>query len=192
MNNLRLGIAMCGSFCTFKTAFEAIEKLCDEYSEVQPIMSEISTVSDTRFGKAEEHIKRFEKLTGKRIIKSIVEAEPIGPKKLLDILVIVPCTGNTLAKIANGITDSCVTMAAKAHMRNRRPLVLAIATNDGLKGNAENIGKLMARENVFFVPIYQDAPEGKQASLAADLDLLSETVKLAAEGKQIQPIIEEK
>lgn len=188
MNETRVGLAMCGSFCTFEKAFTAIEKLSNEYDDIVPIMSEISQTADTRFGKAVEHLERLESITGKNIIRTIAQAEPIGPKKLLDVLVIVPCTGNTLAKIANGITDSCVSMAAKAHLRNRRPLIIALTSNDALKGNAENLGRLLARENIYFVPMYQDDPVGKPASLTADLNLLSETIKEAIEGRQLQPV----
>ena len=188
MNETRVGLAMCGSFCTFEKAFTAIEKLSNEYDDIVPIMSEISQTADTRFGKAAEHLERLESITGKNIIRTIAQAEPIGPKKLLDVLVIVPCTGNTLAKIANGITDSCVSMAAKAHLRNRRPLIIALTSNDALKGNAENLGRLLARENIYFVPMYQDDPVGKPASLTADLNLLSDTIKEAIEGRQLQPV----
>ena len=191
MNKLRAGVAMCGSYCTFESAMAAIERLCGVY-DVTPIMSERSAVTDTRFGAAEDFRRRLAETSGKEIIDTIVKAEPIGPKKLLDVLIIVPCTGNTIAKIANGITDSAVTMAAKAHLRNERPVVLAVSTNDALSANAENIGKLMARKNIYFVPFYQDDPTGKPNSLAADMSLIEETVAAALEGKQLQPVLAHK
>ena len=188
MSKLKVGIAMCGSYCTFDKVINAIERLCNVY-DVTPIMSENSASTDTRFGNAEYFKGRFEELTGKKIIDSIAKAEPIGPKRLLDVLVIMPCTGNTIAKIANGITDSSVTIAAKAHMRNERPVIIAVSTNDALAGNAKNIGELMARKNVYFVPFYQDDPLGKTTSLVADFDKVEETVAEALKGKQLQPLL---
>lgn len=191
MEKLRAGVALCGSYCTFKKAVDTFERLCQQY-DVTPIMSERSSVTDTRFGRAEDFRARLEKASGKEIVDSVVKAEPIGPKRLLDVLIIMPCTGNTIAKLANGITDSAVTMAAKAHLRNERPVVLAVSTNDALCGNAENIGKLLARKNIYFVPFYQDDPMGKPASLAADLTMIEATVAAAMEGKQIQPVLAER
>lgn len=188
MDKLRAGVALCGSYCTFKKAVEAFERLCDVY-DVTPIMSERSAVTDTRFGAAEDFRARLTTASGKEIVDSIVKAEPIGPKRLLDVLIIVPCTGNTIAKLANGVTDSAVTMAAKAHLRNERPVVLAVSTNDALGANAENIGRLMARKNIYFVPFYQDDPVGKPNSLAADLTLIEDTVAAAMEGRQLQPVL---
>ena len=188
MERLRAGVALCGSYCTFKKAVDAFERLCTEY-DVTPIMSESAAVTDSRFGKAQEFRARLEKASGREIVDTIVKAEPIGPKKLLDVLIIVPCTGNTIAKMANGITDSAVTMAAKAHLRNGRPVVIAVSTNDALSANAENIGKLLARKNIYFVPFYQDDPIGKPTSLAADLALVEDTVRAAMEGKQLQPVL---
>lgn len=152
MRHERLGFALCGSFCTHKEVLKELEALCREYETVLPIVSQACQQTDTRFGTAAEFLAAVEKLTGHKPIDSISGAEPIGPKKLLDILVIAPCTGNTLAKLAAGITDTPVTMAAKAHLRNDRPVVLAIATNDGLSAAARNIGELLVRKNYFFVP----------------------------------------
>lgn len=188
MERLRAGVALCGSYCTFKKAVDAFERLCTEY-DVTPIMSESAAVTDSRFGKAQEFRARLEKASGREIVDTIVKAEPIGPKKLLDVLIIVPCTGNTIAKMANGITDSAVTMAAKAHLRNGRPVVIAVSTNDALSANAENIGKLLARKNIYFVPFYQDDPQGKPCSLAADLALIEPTVEAAIQGRQLQPVL---
>ncbi len=188
MEKLRAGVALCGSYCTFKSAVETFERLCGEY-DVTPIMSERSGSTDSRFGKAEDFRARLTAASGKEIVDTVVKAEPIGPKRLLDVLIVMPCTGNTIAKLANGVTDSAVTMAVKAHLRNDRPVVLAVSTNDALAANAENIGKLLARKNIFFVPFYQDDPIGKPTSLAADLTLVEDTVKCAMEGKQLQPVL---
>lgn len=184
----RLGIALCGSYCTYEKLFAVLEKLNENY-ELFPIMSETAASTDSRFGAASLHIKRLEELCGRAVIKSIAEAEPLGPKIPLDALVIAPCTGNTLAKLAHGITDSAVTMAAKAHLRNARPLVIAFSTNDGLSGSAENIGRLLNRKNVYFVPFGQDDPANKPRSLQADFTLLQETVEAALQGRQLQPIL---
>jgi len=154
-----------------------------------PIMSEISTITDTRFGKAEDFIARIEAICGKKILCTIREVEPIGPRELLDILIVAPCTGNTLAKIATGVTDSAVTMACKAHLRNERPLLIAISTNDGLAANAKNIGELLNRKNIYFVPFFQDDPIKKPRSLAADFSLLNQAVDSALNGIQLQPIL---
>lgn len=189
MREERIGFALCGSFCTHKEALKALEALCGEYETVIPIVSEICTVTDTRFGKSEDLMSELERITGHTVISTIPEAEPVGPKKLLDALVIAPCTGNTLGKLANGITDSAVTMAAKAHLRNDRPVVIAIATNDGLSGSAANIGTLLARKNYYFVPFGQDDAIGKPCSLIADLSQLSVTVSAALEGMQYQPLL---
>lgn len=189
MREERIGFALCGSFCTHKEALKALEALCGEYKTVIPIVSEVCTVTDTRFGKAEDLLSELERITGHTVISSIPAAEPVGPKKLLDVLVIAPCTGNTLGKLANGITDSAVTMAAKAHLRNDRPVVIGIATNDGLSGSAANIGTLLARKNYYFVPFGQDDAIGKPCSLIADLSKLSAAISAALEGKQYQPVL---
>ena len=184
-----MGFALCGSFCTHQKVLRELEKLCGEYETVLPIVSEICQYTDTRFGTAEDFIARVERLTGHTIIGSVSEAEPIGPKKLLDVLVIAPCTGNTIGKLANGVTDTSVTMAAKAHLRNDRPVVVAMASNDGLSGAARNVGELLGRKNYYFVPFGQDDPAGKPCSLMADFSLIGEAVQAALEGRQLQPML---
>ena len=184
----RLGLAMCGSYCTYEQVFAAVEGLKETYDLV-PIMSENAAATDSRFGTAYDNRLRLEKLTGKRAVTTIAEAEPLGPAQPMDALLIAPCTGNTLSKLANGITDTAVTMAAKAHLRNGRPLIIAFSTNDGLSGSAESIAKLLNRKSVYFVPFRQDAPETKPRSLQADFSLLGETVEAALRGEQLQPIL---
>lgn len=184
-----IGFAMTGSFCTFSAVFEALEQLTKEYRFVVPIMSETSAATDTRFGRAEEHLDRLANLCGRRPWTSIKEVEPIGPKGLLDLLVIAPCTGNTLGKLAGGITDSTVTMAAKAHLRNEKPVLLAVSTNDGLSASGRNIMELMNRKHIYMVPFGQDDPAEKHASLKSDMNKISEAVSAALEGKQLQPIL---
>jgi len=188
MNDVKLGFAMCGSFCTMKRAIEQLERLAAQGYDILPIMSENVYSTDTYFGKASDFIRQVESLTGKEVIHTISQAEPIGPKKLIDCLVIAPCTGNTMAKLANGVTDTSVTMAAKAHLRNGRPVVIALASNDALGANAKNFGMLMNTKNVYFVPVNQDDPVKKPQSLVADMTQISETVKAAISGRQIQPI----
>lgn len=187
-DKIRLGFAMCGSYCTFAKVFPAAEALAADY-DMTGIMSEKVYSTDTRFGDARDHRERLERITGKPIISTIKEAEPIGPKKLLDVLVVAPCTGNTLAKLAAGVADSSVTMACKAHLRNGRPLVIAVSTNDALGTNARNIGELLNRKNVYFVPFGQDNPDKKALSMVADMTKISDTVQAALEGRQIQPIL---
>ena len=189
MRTERVGFAFCGSYCTYEKAFPALEKLCRQYETVIPIVSENSAVTDSRFGRAEDFLRRMEELTGRKPLQGIAQAEPIGPKKLLDVLVVAPCTGNTLGKLAGGITDGTVTMAVKAHLRNERPVVLAISTNDGLAANAKNIGELLARRHYYFVPFGQDDAEGKPCSLVADFERLPRTLELALQGRQIQPLL---
>ena len=188
MEKMRLGLALCGSYCTYEKLFAALPALAQEY-ELVPIMSDTAAETDTRFGTAAQHIRRLMEVTGKHVITTVAEAEPLGPKLPLDALLIAPCTGNTLAKLANGVTDSSVTMAAKAHLRNGRPLVIAFSTNDGLSGSAENIGRLLNRKNIYFVPFGQDDPAKKPRSLQADFRLLAETVEAALRGEQLQPIL---
>lgn len=183
-----LGLAMCGSYCTFAQVFAAAEALREDY-ELLGIMSETAAETDTRFGTAVEHIRRLRELTGGPVVTTIAEAEPLGPARPMDALVIAPCTGNTLAKLAHGLTDSAVTMAAKAHLRNGRPLIIAFSTNDGLSGSAENIGRLLNRKQVYFVPFRQDDPQKKPRSLQADFTLLPAAVAAALRGEQIQPIL---
>ena len=189
MRSERIGFAVCGSFCTHAQVLKALETLTALYENVVPIVSEISAAEDTRFGTAQALIDRMEQLTGRSVLHSIKEVEPFGPKGLLDLLVIAPATGNTVAKLANGITDTAVTMAAKAHLRNGRPVLLALASNDGLAAGAKNIGELLVRKNYFFVPFGQDAPEGKPSSLIADFTLLPAAVDAALAGRQLQPIL---
>ena len=188
MEKIKIGLGICGSYCTFEKMFEAAKELAKEF-DVTPIMSRNAAGVDTRFGKAADHIERIEKITGRSTIFEIREAEPLGPKNLIDALVIAPCTGNTMAKMACGITDTSVTMAAKSLLRNGKPIILAMATNDGLSGSACNIGTLLSRKNIYFVPFGQDAPGAKPTSLVADFSQVSETVKLALEGRQIQPLL---
>ena len=185
---IRLGFAVCGSFCTFKRVLEELEKLAQEY-DITPTMSSGAAFTDTRFGKAEDLRRRITEICGKEPITTIAGAEPIGPQALLDVLVIEPCTGNTLGKLANGITDTAVTMAAKAHLRNGRPVVLAVSTNDALGASARNIGTLMNAKNIYFVPMRQDAPQGKPASVVANFAKTGAAIKAALEGKQVQPVL---
>lgn len=182
---------MTGSFCTLSKAMPVLKSLSESGYDVVPIMSEMVSGTDTRFGKASDFINQMEEYTGKKIICSVKDAEPIGPKKMLDALIIAPCTGNTLSKIANGITDSCVSMAAKAHLRNRRPLILSVATNDGLGAGAKNIGLLLNTSNIYFVPFGQDDPKGKPTSIISHIDMTEITLKAALEGQQYQPVIKE-
>lgn len=188
---MTVGLAMCGSFCTFQQVFPVVEKLAELY-DVIPIFSDIVSKTDTRFGSALENRQRITQICGKEPLDSIPAVEPIGPKKLLDALVIAPCTGNTLAKLAHGIADTPVTMAAKSHLRNGRPVIIAISTNDGLAAAAENIGKLQARRHYYFVPYGQDSPQGKPTSLVADFDRIPQTLEAALQGTQIQPILIQK
>lgn len=190
MKKAAVGFALCGSFCTFKKAVPQIKKLIDLGYSVVPIMSETAYSTDTRFGDARDFIDEIEKICGREIIHTITAAEPIGPKKLLDVLVIAPCTGNTLGKMANGITDTSVTLAAKAHLRNRRPVIIAVSTNDALGASAKNIGLLMNCKNIYFVPMRQDDCEQKPNSVVADFTLIPETVKTVLEnGEQMQPVL---
>ena len=185
LKGINLGLCMCGSFCTYKKSFEAIERLKKIGVNIYPVMSKISYTTDTRFGKTLEFRKRLEDMTGNKIIDSVFSAEPIGPQNFLDIMLVAPCTGNTMAKLNNGITDGPVTMACKAHLRNNKPLVLCLATNDALGINLKNIGGLMVRKNIFFVPFGQDNATGKPSSLVADFDLLPETIDAALQGQKL-------
>lgn len=184
----RLGIALCGSYCTYEKLFCELNELSEEY-ELIPIMSETAAKTDTRFGTAADNRKKLFEMTGKEPVCTIKDAEPLGPALPLDALVIAPCTGNTMAKLANGITDSAVLMAAKAHLRNGRPLVIAFSTNDGLSGSLKNIAALYNRKNVYLVPFGQDDYAKKPNSLASDFTLIGKTVAAAMEGKQLQPVI---
>ena len=185
----RVGFAFCGSFCTFSSAMSALEAVKARFGDVTPIVSENSAALDTRFGEAHNWLREMERICDKRVIDTLPKAEPIGPKKLLDALVICPCTGNTLAKLAHGIADTSVTMAAKAHLRNGGPLILAPSTNDGLSAAAANIGQPLCRKNIYFVPFRQDDPAGKPTSLVADFGLVPQTVERALAGQQLQPLL---
>ena len=189
MEQRKVGFAFCGSFCTYDRAMRALEQVKARFGDVTPIVSEASAATDTRFGPAHEFMREMERICDKRVIDTMVKAEPIGPQKLLDVLVICPCTGNTLAKLAGGITDSTVTLAAKAHLRNGRPLVLCPATNDALAASAKNIGALLDKKNVYFVPFRQDDPQGKPTSVVADFSLVPDAISAALEGRQLQPLL---
>lgn len=189
MKEITAGYAFCGSFCTISDSLNELRNLATTGINIIPIMSPIVYNTDTRFT---EHIslqKRVREITGNEIIHTVEQAEPIGPRKLLDILIVAPCTGNTLGKLANGITDTSVTMAVKAHLRNGKPVVLAIATNDALSTSAKNIGILMNTKNIYFVPFSQDNALGKPTSMIADFSKISETIEYALNNSQIQPII---
>ncbi len=187
--NKKIGIAFTGSFCTYKRIFEELEKLIKAGAEVYTIFSNSAQTIDSRFGKSSDFIKKATEMTGRAPILTIPEAEPIGPKAYLDALVIFPCTGNTIAKLANGITDGPVLMAAKAHLRNEKPLILSISTNDALGMNMKNIGLLLNSKNIYFIPFGQDDHIKKPNSLIAHTEMVIPTVEAALEGKQIQPII---
>ena len=186
---MNIGFALCGSFCTYSKVFPVMELLAREHALI-PIFSEASFAIDSRFGTAAEHFETVQKICGREPIHTIAGAEPIGPKKMLDVLVIAPCTGNTLAKLAHSIADTPVTMAAKSHLRNGRPVVVAVSTNDALAASAKNLGLLLDKKNVYFVPFRQDDPERKPASLVADFTLVPKTIQAALEGRQLQPLIQ--
>ncbi len=189
MDKLHIGFALCGSFCTFGKALVVMEELVKSGCEVTPIMSHTAYSTDTRFGKAEEINARIESICGRLIIHTIEKAEPIGPAKMFDVLLVEPCTGNTLAKLACGITDTSVTMACKSHLRNSRPVVLAVSTNDALGNSAKNIGQLMNYRNVYFVPLRQDDCVMKPRSVVADFSLTAKAVESALNSQQLQPIL---
>jgi dipicolinate synthase subunit B len=187
-----IGFGLTGSHCTFDETMPQIKRLVDAGARVVPIVTHTIMTTDTRFGTSESWQKQLVEITGERLITTIPEAEPLGPTKLFDVMVIAPCTGNTTSRLANAITDSPVLMAAKATMRNLRPVVLAISTNDGLGLNAANIAKLLAAKNIYFVPFGQDAPDKKPNSLVARMDLIQETCEAALEGRQLQPLLIER
>ena len=189
MRKERVGFAVCGSFCTHEKVLRALEEVTKLYETVIPIVSEISAFTDTRFGTSEDLLDRLEELTGREVLCDIPSVQPIGPNGLLDVLVIAPATGNTIAKLAAGITDTTVTMAAKAHLRNGRPVVIAMASNDGLAAGAKNIGELLVRKNYYFVPFGQDSAVMKPCSLVADFTKIPETLDAALRGEQLQPIL---
>ena len=185
---VEIGFALCGSFCTYDQVFPVMEELA-KIHHVIPIFSFSSSSIDSRFGTSTDHLEHSRKICGRSPLQTIEGAEPIGPKKLLDALIIAPCTGNTLAKLAHSIADTPVTMAAKSHLRNGRPVIIAVSTNDALAGAAENIGKLLARKHYYFVPFGQDDAQNKPTSMVADFTLIPQTLEAALEGRQIQPIL---
>lgn len=187
--NLKIGFILTGSFCTFNKVIPVIKELKEMGADILPIMSYNAYNLDTKFGKASDFINEIELITEKEIIHTIQGAEPIGPKGLTDIMIIAPCTGNTIAKLANDIIDTPATMAAKSHLRNNKPLVIAISTNNGLSGNAENIGKLLNRKHYYFVPFRQDNPITKPRSIVFDAEYIIKTLEYALEGEQISPIL---
>jgi dipicolinate synthase subunit B len=187
-----IGFALTGSFCTFDEVVPEIEKLILAGANVTPVMSSISYDTDTKFGRAADWLDRIEQICGHPVIARIVDAEPIGPGKLFDLLIVAPCTGNTLAKLANGITDTPVTMAVKAHLRNARPVLIAVSTNDGLGLNAQNLGRLIAAKHMFFVPFGQDSPLVKPTSLVARMSMIPAAAEAALDEKQIEPVIIER
>ncbi|GBG09651.1 dipicolinate synthase subunit B [Paenibacillus sp. MY03] len=191
-NGITVGYALSGSHCTFAEVMPEIKRFVDAGANVVPIVSNTLITTDTRFGTAKEWQEQLRGITGNEIISTIVQAEPLGPSKLLDVLVIAPCTGNTTSRLANAITDSAVLMAAKAQMRNGRPIVLAISTNDGLGLNAANIAKLLVAKHIYFVPFGQDNPIQKPNSLVARMDLVLEACEAALQGKQLQPMLVER
>lgn len=185
---MNVGFAMCGSFCTYSKVFPIMEQLSQQH-KVIPIFSEVSCHVDSRFGTTQEHMARAKEICGMEPLHTIDQVEPIGPKKLLDILVIAPCTGNTLAKLAHGIADGPVTMAAKSHLRNGRPVLVAVSSNDALAAAAENIGRLLGRKHYYFVPFGQDDAIGKPTSMVADFTMIPKALEEALQGRQIQPIL---
>lgn len=187
--DIRVGLALCASHCSYDKVLPVVPLLTARYGGVQPVLSETAANTDTRFGTAAALRETLRGLCGKEPLATIAEAEPVGPQKLFDVLVIAPCTGNTLAKLAHGVTDTAVLMAAKGHLRNGRPVVLGLSTNDGLSGSAANIGLLMNRKNVYFVPFRQDDPEGKPSSLVADMTRIPDAVDAALLGRQLQPVL---
>lgn len=189
MDKLKIGFAMCGSFCTFLQALEQMHDLVNRGYQVIPIMSYNAYSTDTRFGKAADIVWEIEDLCKHKVLKNIVETEPIGPKKMVDLMLVAPCTGNTLAKLANGITDTPVTMAVKSSLRIGIPIVLALATNDALAASAQNIGKLLNNKNFYFVPMKQDDFEKKPTSIVADFTMIPTTIESALKKQQIQPIL---
>lgn len=189
LTQVKLGFALTGSFCTFRKVIDEMRRISGSGVELIPIMSPNSATTDTRFGKAKDFIDEVEDICRRKVITTISGAEPIGPKKLLDALLIAPCTGNTLGKLACGVTDTCVTMAAKSTLRNHRPVIIAPSTNDALGASAKNIGFLLNSKNVYFVPFAQDDPVSKAASMVAKWDLLLPAVDAALEGRQLQPVV---
>ena len=190
MKKLTFGYALTGSFCTFKQSLSAMEELCKSGVNIVPIMSFNAFSTDTRFGTAEEFRKRIEELCHNKIISTIADAEPIGPKKLLDLLIVSPCTGNTLGKLANGIFDTPVTLAVKSHLRNERPVLIGVSSNDSLGASSRNIGVLLARKHIYFIPMRQDSPFKKPLSVVCEFERTAEAAEAALEERQLQPILD--
>ena len=189
MEKPTIGFAITGSFCTHERILEVIKELTDKGYKIYPIVSETTFETDTRFGAAKDFLDALEEITGNHPFSTIVDVEPTGPQNLFDVIVVAPCTGNTLAKIANGINDTPITMAVKAHVRNNKPVVVGISTNDGMGLNFKNLATLFAAKNFFFVPFGQDEPIKKPKSLVADWDKLEDTLNFALRGEQIQPVL---
>lgn len=189
MTQLSVGFAMSGSFCTFDRVLMQVKELVGMGMEVTPILSFNASTLDTRFGKAEDFRRRLIELTGRDPMTTLTDVEPIGPKGLFDVLVVAPCTGTTLGRLANGLSDSPVSLAVKSHLRRSRPVVLAVSTNDGLSGSAANLGTLLNRRHYYFVPLRQDAPHSKPRSLVADMTLIPAAIDAAMNGRQLQPIL---
>ncbi len=189
MEKIKLGYAICGSFCTFSKALNQIIELKNLNYDIYPIFSEFAYKTDTRFFNANDYVNKVEDICERKSICTISQAEPIGPKKMLDVIVIAPCTGNTLSKLAMGITDTSVTMAAKAHLRNERPLVIGVSSNDALSTSSKNIGILLNRKNVYLVPFSQDDSKSKPRSMVCNFERIPETIECALRGEQIQPIL---
>lgn len=187
--NAKIGIALTGSFCTFKKVFDMLPRLVEVGAQLTPIMSSNARNLDTRFYSSTEAVNILEGITGRKVLSTINEVEPIGPKKMLDLLVVAPCTGNTLAKIANGIADTAVTMAVKSHLRNEKPVLIGVSTNDGLAANAQNIGKLIARKHIYFIPFEQDDPHGKPSSIIFNSEVALEACAFALKEQQLQPLL---
>lgn len=189
LKGLKIGYALTGSFCTFSHSFEQARILTDMGAEILPIMSENSAATDTRFGTAKENLRQLREICNREVITSIADAEPIGPKGMTDLMIVAPCTSNTAAKLANGITDTVVTMAVKSHLRSGKPVLLAIASNDSLLGSAKNLGELFNRKNYYFVPMLQDDWINKPASLVAEFDMIPQAAEAAMNGIQLRPLI---
>jgi len=191
LSGLKIGTALTGSHCTFEIVFNQIECLINKGAIIYPIISDCISGTNTRFGEGQKWVNRLKELTDKEIIDTIVKAEPIGPGDFLDVVLVAPCTGNTLAKVANGLVDTPVLMAIKAHLRNLKPVVIAISTNDGLGINAKNLGLLLNTKNIYFVPFGQDSPFKKQNSLVAHMEKIPDTIIDALKGRQLQPLLVE-
>ncbi len=188
-NKLTFGFCLTGSFCTFEKAIKQIEYLTSKNINVLPVMSYNSYNTDTRFGKAEDFVRQIESITGNKVICSLTEAEPIGPKNLTDLMIVLPCTGNTLSKLKNGIYDTPVTLAVKSHLRNQKPVLIGVSSNDSLSSSAKNIGELMNYRHYYFIPLAQDNPDKKPFSIVCDFEKTYEAAMSALKGKQLQPML---